>query len=121
MAELCSHFSSKASLIHVISRYNKPEIPNVTACTACHPGPMCSVEELFGEIHFFFPIMCSEDTMIHLTSNKMRNANFLRNIPTAVLPCKFVESEEAVVEKNKLKIQAKWKKKQNNAKWKMFK
>ena len=82
-------------------------MPNFTAYPVCHPDPVRSKEELFGEIRTLLSLMDSEDTMIHPTRNKMRNANFERKIPTAVLPGKFQRGQDAAENK----MQRKWKKK----------
>lgn len=86
VAAVCSQFSSKADLIHVVSRCKNSKIP---ACAACHPDLMCLEKELFRKFKFcaLFNVLRQHND----SSDKQQNekCKLLRNRPDAVWPSKF--------------------------------
>lgn len=89
-AELHSHFSCEPGFVHHVSGRNNPEIWNFTRCSRVSSPPWSQKGIVWGEkILILFSLMCSDDTVIHLTGTKMRNANWWGMCPLQILPNKF--------------------------------
>lgn len=89
-AELHSHFSCEPDFVHRVSGRNNPEIWNFTRCSRVSSPPWSQKGIVWGEkILILFSLMCSDDTVIHLTGTKMRNANWWGMCPLQILPNKF--------------------------------